>query len=45
MGNRNKDRKEKTFQEMKKEADSLNMRVSKYLLELHKMYINEVNKK
>ena len=33
------------FQEMKKEADSLNMRVSKYLLELHKMYINEVNKK
>ncbi|MEI0529018.1 hypothetical protein R4J00_10275 [Brachyspira intermedia] len=33
------------FKEMKKEADSLNMRVSEYLIELHKMYINEVNKK
>ena len=33
------------FQEMKKEADSLNMRVSKYLLELHKMYVNEIYKK
>ena len=36
---------EKTFQEMKKEADSLNMRVSEYLLELHKMYVNEIYKK
>ncbi|MCZ9926757.1 hypothetical protein [Brachyspira hyodysenteriae] len=34
-----------TFEEMKKEANSLNMRVSEYLVELHKMYINEVNKK
>ncbi|MEI0508446.1 hypothetical protein [Brachyspira intermedia] len=36
---------EKTFQEMKKEADSLNMRVSEYLVELHKMYVNEIYKK
>ncbi|WP_169730122.1 hypothetical protein [Brachyspira alvinipulli] len=36
---------EKTFQEMKKEADSLNMRVSEYLVELHKMYMNEIYKK
>ncbi|AFR71273.1 hypothetical protein R4K52_04325 [Brachyspira pilosicoli] len=36
---------EKTFQEMKKEASSLNMRVSEYLAELHKMYINEVHQK
>lgn len=33
------------FQEMKKEASSLNMRVSEYLLELHKMYVNEIYKK
>ena len=33
------------FQEMKKEAGSLNMRVSEYLLELHKMYMNEIYKK
>ncbi len=36
---------EKTFQEMKKEADSLNMRVSEYLVELHKMYMSEIYKK
>lgn len=34
-----------TFEEMKKEANSLNMRVSEYLVELHKMYINEIYKK
>ena len=27
------------------EADSLNMRVSEYLVELHKMYMNEIYKK
>ncbi|WP_297277649.1 hypothetical protein [uncultured Brachyspira sp.] len=36
---------EKTFQEMKKEADSLNMRVSEYLVELDKMYMSEIYKK
>lgn len=36
---------EKAFQEMKKEADSLNMRVSEYLVELHKMYMSEIYKK
>ncbi|WP_347292564.1 hypothetical protein [uncultured Brachyspira sp.] len=36
---------EKTFQEMKKEASSLNMRVSEYLIELHKMYMSEIYKK
>ncbi|MEI0525075.1 hypothetical protein R4K54_04020 [Brachyspira murdochii] len=34
-----------TFEEMKKEADSLNMRVSEYLAELHKMYMSEIYKK
>ncbi|WPC23587.1 hypothetical protein N4239_11650 [Brachyspira hyodysenteriae] len=27
------------------EANSLNMRVSEYLVELHKMYMNEIYKK
>ncbi|MDA0087830.1 hypothetical protein OFR95_00775 [Brachyspira hyodysenteriae] len=36
---------EKIFDEMKKEAGGLNMKVSDYLIELHKMYINEIYKK